>query len=73
MDATFIEKDREDADEKMHATAKDAAEIAKRAGCKKLVLTHISNRYSGLDAHLEEAKKGFENSVVAKDGLEIDI
>ncbi|MEM3364349.1 MAG: ribonuclease Z [Candidatus Micrarchaeia archaeon] len=73
MDATFIEKDRKDADEKMHATAKDAAEIAKKAGCKRLVLTHISNRYTDVKAHLEEAIGIFKNTTVAEDGLEINI
>lgn len=73
MDASFLEKDRKDADEKMHATAKDAGEIARRANCKKLVLTHISNRYSELEPHVDEAKKLFGNVVAAEDGLEISV
>jgi len=73
MDATFTEEHRKDADEKMHATAKDAAEIAKRAGCKKLVLTHISSRYKDIKGHVEEAKELFEEAIVAEDGLEITV
>ncbi len=72
-DATFTEKNRKDADEKRHATAEDAARIAKLAKCRKLVLTHISNRYEDVGGHLEEAKRIFEDAVVAEDGLELNV
>lgn len=72
-DATFTETERKDANEKMHATSLDAAKTAKDAECELLVLTHISNKYKNDEAHLNEAKPVFSNSVVAKDGLEIHI
>lgn len=72
-DATFTELHREDADMKMHATALDAARVASAAKCKRLILTHISNRYDDTKAHLKEAKMAFRRTRVAKDGLEIDI
>jgi len=51
-----------------HLTAKQTAEIAKKSKSKKLVLTHISQRYNNnLKKILDSAKKGFKNSVLAKD------
>ncbi|MGB9635575.1 MAG: ribonuclease Z [Candidatus Micrarchaeia archaeon] len=70
-DATFLESERKDADEKMHATAKDAATIAHIARCKRLLLTHISNRYRDDKGHYEEANVIFPEVIVAKDGMEI--
>ncbi|MEM0438303.1 MAG: ribonuclease Z [Candidatus Micrarchaeia archaeon] len=72
-DATFTEQHRKDADMKMHATALDAARVASAAKCKRLILTHISNRYDDTAAHLKEAKMAFRRARVAKDGLELDI
>ncbi|MFH0971834.1 MAG: MBL fold metallo-hydrolase, partial [Candidatus Micrarchaeota archaeon] len=70
-DATFLDAQKESAKEKFHATVKEAAETAKKAGVKKLVLTHFSNRYDNLELLLKEAKAIFENSDVARPGLEI--
>jgi ribonuclease Z len=67
----------EAAEEKMarkhgHSTSKQAAEVAKEAGAKRLILTHISARYVGpLISHLaKEARAVHENSFVAKDFYE---
>ena len=70
-ESTFIEKDRIEADETRHSTALDAAKIAKKAEVKKLVLFHISNRYKDRKDLEDEAKKEFENSSAAFDGMEI--
>jgi ribonuclease Z len=56
------------AKEHLHLTAKQAGEIAKKSKSKKLILTHISQRYDkDIKKILEEAKKVFDNSFVAKD------
>ncbi|MEY2820027.1 MAG: ribonuclease, partial [Chloroflexota bacterium] len=49
-----------------HLTAKLGAELAQKAGVKKLILTHISRRYRGKDV-LAEAQTIFQNTVVARD------
>lgn len=62
------------AEETLHSTAGSVAELAAKAGVKQLVLTHVSSRYSTDTAPLlEDAKKKFENVVVAEDFTEIEI
>jgi len=58
-----------------HSTAAEAARIALEAGAHKLALTHISQRYSDSQTSplLNEALAIFPNTVVAHDGLVIDI
>jgi len=51
-----------------HLTASQAGEIAKKSKSKKLLLTHISQRYEKKkDMILKEARKIFKNSHLAKD------
>lgn len=51
-----------------HLTAKQAAEIAKKSKSKKLILTHISQRYEKKkDILLNEARKVFKNVHIVKD------
>ena len=52
-----------------HSTARQAAEVAKKAKAKLLFLIHHSPRYKDLSILEEEAKAVFENSVAAVDFL----
>jgi ribonuclease Z len=73
-EATFGDEEAERAVQTGHSTAREAAEVAKRAGARRLVLTHISARYSRDAAELErEAASVFPNVIVGKDGMEIDV
>lgn len=73
-DASFREELKEWAIESGHSTAKEAAEVAKAANVKKLILTHISTRYSkDTTPLLEEAKEVFSNTIVAEDFLSIEV
>lgn len=67
-EATFIEKDIERARATFHSTARQAAEIAKKAGVGKLIVGHLSARYESTSDHLHEAMQVFENSEVVEDG-----
>ena len=65
-DATFSEEEREGAEETLHSTARQAAEIAAAAGVRLLALTHFSPRYFGPEL-LEEAQAVFEATVAPRD------
>jgi ribonuclease Z len=56
-----------------HSTPSQAAEEAKAAGAKQLVLTHISARYPDATLLLEQAKKVFRNTVVADDFMNLEL
>jgi ribonuclease Z len=58
----------------MHSTAEEAALLAKEANVSKLILTHISSRYSdNTEPLLKEAKMVFENVTVAEDLMETEV
>ena len=73
-EATFADDEQPRAVETGHSTAREAAEIARDAGVKRLALTHLSARYS-LNASelLEQAREVHGNTVIARDGMEIDV
>ena len=71
-DATFSDEERERADETGHTTASQAAELARLAGVKTLVLTHLSNRYFGPEI-AREARAVFPGTVVPRDFDIIDV
>lgn len=66
IESTYIDKEMEMARRYSHLTARDAAELAVRAGVKKLFLTHISRRYRTKDV-LAEARTVFPNTIIARD------
>lgn len=66
-ESTYLEEHRHLAEEYHHMTAKQAAEIAKKAGAHKLILTHFSARYQNLDSFEKEAKTIFPNTSTADD------
>ncbi|GAB3677859.1 ribonuclease Z [Halopiger thermotolerans] len=74
-DATFAEDRADRAAKTAHATARQAAEIANRAGAKRLALMHLSSRYAGYtDDHLAEAREVFDGEVfVPEDGQKLEI
>jgi ribonuclease Z len=73
-EATFADDEQPRAMETGHATAREAAEVAKTAGVNQLVLTHLSARYSvNAGELLQQAREVFPNSIVARDGMEIEV
>ena len=60
--------------ESKHSTAIEAANDAKDAGVKKLILMHISSRYSDDSTPLlREAKSIFENTEISRDFMTVEV
>jgi ribonuclease Z len=72
-EATFSHELQERAEEDGHTTAREAAEVAREAGAKRLALVHISSRYFDPGVLLEEARQVFEDVFVAEDLMEIEL
>ncbi len=73
FDSTFLEEEKQRAQDTYHSTAKQAATLGKNAKVKNLVLTHFSARYRDEDGHLREAQEIHNSVITAKDLLEIEI
>ena len=73
-DGSFADEMADWAKESMHSTAGEVATLAKEAGVRKLVLTHVSSRYTDdVEPILNDSKKIFENVIVAEDLMELEI
>jgi len=72
-ETTFMENKAAAAAEKYHSTAKEAAQIALKAGAKQLLIGHYSARYPDIKPLEDEAKTVFSNTVAAYEGLTITI
>ena len=73
FDSTFVDEEKQRAEETCHSTAKQAATLGKNAKVKNLILTHFSARYKDEVGHLKEAKEIHNSVTTARDLLEIEI
>ena len=67
-EATFLDKLEHLAKKTKHATAKQAATIAKMANVTNLILGHFSTRYDDLSEFILEAREIFDNVILAEEG-----
>jgi ribonuclease Z len=73
-EATFGGDEQDRAKETGHSTSAEAARVAAEAGARRLVLTHISSRYNRDTSELlAEAKAVFPETVIARDGMTLDV
>jgi ribonuclease Z len=66
-EATFTEEHRQRAADTAHSTARQAAETARAAGARRLLLTHFSSRYVDPDPLVAEAREVFPNTAAAEE------
>ena len=66
-EATFMEDEKIRSKQTEHSTARQAGQIALKAGVKKLIIGHYSARYANQNDLLNEAKAVFENTVLGED------
>ena len=69
-EATFLEDNLALAERTKHSTALQAAQIAKEAGAKTLILGHYSSRYREKSLFQEEAQRVFAHTLLSEDGKE---
>ena len=72
-EATFAEQDANRAEETFHSTARQAAEIARMAGVKRLVIGHYSARYEKVDLLKKEADTIFPHTILATEGMRLSL
>lgn len=72
-EATFAECDLVRAKETFHSTARQAAEIARDAHVKRLVIGHYSARYEDLSELHREAEAVFPGTILGNEGTVIPV
>ena len=72
-EATFAECDLARAKETFHSTARQAAEIARDAHVKRLVIGHYSARYEDLSELHREAEAVFPGTILGNEGTVIPV
>ena len=72
-EATFSHKDVVRAKETCHSSARQAAQIASAAHVKKLVISHFSARITDENSLLNEAKEVFPDTVLANEGMVLQV
>ena len=72
-EATYDSSLATKARERGHSTSAEAAQIAKMAGAKALLIGHYSKRYTSTDILVNDAREVFENVTAANEGLTIKL
>lgn len=72
-EATFASSEGIRARQTFHSTAEQAAQIAREAKVKKLIIGHFSARYEDESALLDEAKAVFPDTVLATENMKIEL
>lgn len=72
-EATFADSEAKRAKATFHSTATQAAEIARQAEVKKLIIGHYSARYETEGHLLKEAQAVFPNTLLAEENLKITL
>ena len=72
-EATYGDECAVQAHKRYHSTARDAATVAQEAGVKRLIIGHFSNRYVDNSILLQQAQEVFPDTILAREGLVLDL
>ena len=74
-EATLEAAMEEKANSRGHSSTRQAGQLARQAGVKKLMMTHVSSRYDarGCQALLTECREHFANSELAEDFTQVSV
>lgn len=72
-ETTYLDQHLQEALQRGHSTAKQAAMVARDAGAKALLTGHYSSRYTDDTPFLEEAREIFPNVILNREGLVTEI
>ncbi len=74
-DSTFWDEHQAWAEQTFHSTSREAAVIAQKSACRKLLLWHISNRYDEEQENqlLMQAREIFPNTMLSHDLMQVPI
>lgn len=72
-EATYDQSLSHQARERGHSTAHEAAEIALAAGVGELMIGHFSKRYDTEEKLLEEAREIFPRTILANEGMKVQV
>jgi len=72
-EATYGDECQKQAHARYHSTAREAAQVAREAGVKHLILGHYSSRYDDETPLLREAQEVFADTRLAREGLVVDL
>lgn len=72
-EATYADAEADKALKHNHSTARQAAQVAAKAGVKQLIIGHYSSRYDDLTPLLEQARQEFPATRLAHEGMVIDL
>ncbi len=68
-ESTYLHALADRARDRYHSTSKQAAELARKAGVKRLLIGHFSSKYAQLDELEKEARMVFANTDLALEGM----
>ena len=74
-ESTFADEEQPRAQETRHSTAREAAQVAREAGARRLILTHLSSRHDTDPSKLlVQAREEYSGPIeVAFDGLTVEL
>lgn len=72
-EATYLDDNLDKARERGHSTAKQAARVASDAGARRLLIGHYSSRYKNDSLFLDEARTVFNHTILANEGLVLEV